>query len=494
MHRIARKAFLIAGVAAMASFAARAQSLDPSGPDPLGDLLDRALKSTPLDTPAPAHNVSHPLTERDAGLFRQAIEQAKRGNVNGARDAIGQMNDALARKTATWALVDSCAESLGFNDVDAARRDLAGWPHAAKRQAAAERLLETAGKTPQQTLDWFAGADPTTAQGAMALASAYKGLGRVADANALIRHWWRDKSFEAEPQRAMLARFGDALTQDDHIRRADILLYGKEGPAAREMIALLPATDQEAARARLALRGEARDATDLVAALPSEMAQSPGVAFERAAYLRRKGMDMAALAEAPYFPHEVATPDQGDRIWDERRHLVLAALRANDAHAAYAAAADSGLTAGADGADAEFDAGWIALTKLNDPGKAAKHFAALEKIGTTPVTKGRALYWEGRAAEARGDKTAANDFYTRAAKHSTTFYGMLAGEKIGQRLTLPSDTRITEQDKARFEARDSIQATRLLFDYGQRELFRLQNQGRGALGQYKAVAPCIERP
>jgi soluble lytic murein transglycosylase len=472
MHKIARKAFLIAGVVAMASVAARAQPGGSAG-DPLGELLDSALKAAPLDTPAPAHNVAHPLSDRDAGLFHQAIESARHANVNGAREAISQLSDPLARKTATWVLVDSAADSLGFYDVDSARRDLAGWPRGAKRQAAAERLLETAGKTPQQTLDWFAGAEPATAQGAMALASAYKGLGRGAEANALIKHWWRDKSFEAEPQRSMLSRFSDALTQDDHVRRADILLYGSQGPAARDMIPLLPADQQTTARTRLALRGEARDATDMVAALPSELAQSPGVAFERAAYLRRKGMDLLALAEAPYFPHEVATPDQGDRIWDERRHLVLAALRAGDAHAAYAAAADSGLTVGSDGADAEFDSGWIALTKLNEPQKAAKHFAALEKIGTTPVTRGRALYWEGRAAEARGEKAAANEFYSRAAKHSTTFYGMLAGEKIGQRLTLISDPIITADAKARFEGRDSIQATRLLFDYGQRELFRV---------------------
>jgi soluble lytic murein transglycosylase len=468
MHKIARKAFLIAGVAAMASVAARAQPIDP-----LGDLLETVSKTAPLDTPAPPHNVSHPLSDRDAGLFRQAIESARHANVNGAREAISQLSDPLARKTATWVLVDCAADSLGFYDVDSARRDLAGWPRGGKRQAGAERLLETSGKTPQQTLDWFAGAEPATAQGAMALASAYKGLGRVAEANALIKHWWRDKSFEAEPQRNMLSRFSDALTQDDHVRRADILLYGSQGPAARDMIPLLPADQQTTARTRLALRSEAREATDMVAALPSELAQSPGVAFERAAYLRRKGMDLLALAEAPYFPHEVATPDQGDRIWDERRHLVLAALRAGDARAAYAAAADSGLTVGADGADAEFDAGWIALTKLNDPQKAAKHFAALEKIGTTPVTRGRALYWEGRAAEARGEKTAAGEFYARAAKHSTTFYGMLAGEKIGQRLTLISDPIITADAKARFEGRDSIQATRLLFDYGQRELFRV---------------------
>ena len=468
MHKIAHKAFLIAGVAVMASVAARAQTADP-----LGDLLASVTKTTPLDTPAPSHALSHALSDRDVGLFRQAIEDARRANVNGAREAIAGMTDPLARKTATWVLVDSAAEMLGFYDVDTARRELADWPHAAKRQAAAERLLESAGKTPQQVVDWFAGAEPTTAQGAMALASAYRGLGRTAEASALIKHWWRDKSFEAEPQRQMLARFGDVLTQDDHARRADILLYGNQGPAAREMIALLPADQQEAARARLALRSEARDANELLAALPPAIAQSPGVAFEHAAYLRRKGMDVLALAQASNFPHEVATPDQADRIWEERRHLVLAGLRVGDAQGAYAAAADSGLTSGPDAAAAEFDAGWIALTKLKQPQTAAKHFAALERIGTSPITEGRALYWEGRAAAARGDKAASHDFYLRAAKYDTTFYGMLAAEKLGMHLTLPPGPVITPKARAAFEAREPVQATRLLFDYGQRELFRV---------------------
>jgi soluble lytic murein transglycosylase len=152
---------------------------------------------------------------------------------------------------------------------------------------------------------------------------------------------------------------------------------------------------------------------------------------------------------------------------------VLTALRAGDPRAAYSAAADSGLTSGSPGADAEFDAGWVALTKLNDPAKAARHFANLERIGTSPVTRGRAFYWEGRAAEARGDKTAAQGFYGQAAKYNTCFYGMLAAEKLGMRLTLASDPQITPQARTAFETRDEIAATRLLFDYGQRELFKV---------------------
>lgn len=476
MHKIARKAFLIAGVAALASVAARAQSVDPQGPgpDPLGDLLESVLRPSAMpDAPLQPTNASHRLTDRDATLLRQAIEAARRANVNGARDAISQISDPLARKTATWVLVDCDADSVGFYEVDKARVELAAWPRGARRQAAAERLLETSGKSAQQIVDWFAGAEPATAQGALALATAEKTLGRTADAGALAKRWWRERSFDEATQATMLARFSDVLTQDDHVKRADMLLYGKEGGAARQMLALIPADQQEAAKARLALRAEARDATALYAALTPELQKSPGVAFEHAAFERRKGLDMLALAQAPNFPHEVTSPDQAERVWDERRHLVLAALRAGDTRAAYAAAADSGLSAGSPGADAAFDAGWIALTKLHEPAEAARHFAAVEKIGSSPVTRGRAFYWEGRAAEAKGDKTAAEAFYGQAARYDTTFYGMLAAEKLGRRLTLASDPIITPEAHAAFEARDEIAATRLLYDYGYRDLFKV---------------------
>ena len=458
----------------MAGLAARAQSTDtPPGGDPLGDLLQGLMKpSARSDAPLQPGSASHRLSDRDANLLRQAIEAARRANVKGARDAIGQMSDPLARKTATWLLVDACADSLGFYDVDKARVDLAAWPRGARRQAAAERLLEASGKSAQQIVDWFAGAAPTTAQGALALATAEKTLGRDDDARNLVRHWWRDRSFDDATQRTMLARFGDILTPEDHARRVDVLLYGKEQASARDMLGLISGDQLAAARARIALRAEARDAADLVAALPPALQTSPGVAFERAAYQRRKGLEMMALTQVANFPHEVTSNDQGERIWEERRRLVLAALRAGDMHAAYAAAADSGLTSGNPGADAEYDAGWVALTKLNEPAKAARHFAALERIGTSPVTRGRAFYWQGRAAEAKGDRSAAQGFYEKASRYDTTFYGMLSAEKLGKRLTLVSDPEITPERRARFEARDEIAGARLLYDYGYRDIFR----------------------
>jgi soluble lytic murein transglycosylase len=463
-----RNAFLAGAAILVATTVARAQPADP-----IGDLLLQGIRPEPDRPPSAQQTVERPLSDADRDRLGQALSAAKRGDVSSARSLIADIRDRTARQTATWALVNADGDALTFAEVDQARRELAGWPRAARRQATAEKLIETSGKSPREVVAWFGASEPATPEGAMALASAYRSLGEQQKASDLIRDWWRNKSFEADQQRMMLTRFGGMLTIGDHIRRADILLYGAQGPATHDMVDLLPPDQQVVAQARMALRSDSSSANSAWDALTPDQQTMPGVAFERAAYLRRKGLDTLAISELQYFPRELTTPEQADRIWDERRRLILAAIHDNDWKAAYQAAANSGLTEGADACDAEFYAGWLALTRLDNPTAAARHFAAIEKIGTSPITRGRALYWEGRAAEARGDKVAADTFYRQGAQYTTTFYGQLAAEKLDLPLVLPKDPVPTAAERRRFEDQDMIQATRLLADEGQRDLFRV---------------------
>ncbi|WP_374570804.1 lytic transglycosylase domain-containing protein [Phenylobacterium sp.] len=449
-------------------------------------LLAGVADAEPADSPAatapagapqvytPQTASYQPLSDAQSQALRQALDAARRADISGAQAAIASLTDPVAKKIAVWALTDANSDSLGFFDVERARSDLSGWPRGARRQAAAEKLVATSGMSPTRMIEWFGGAEPATAEGAMALASAFQAAGRPDDAAKLIRHVWRTKVFEADAQRAMLARFGSLLTVDDHIQRANILLYGSQGPAARDMLDLLPADQRAAAEARMALRANAANANDLVAALPASVAGQPGVMFEKAAYLRRRGLDTLALQIVDQLPHDIPTDDAADRIWNERYQLTLKALRNGDAQGAYKAAADTGLTDGSDAAEAEFYAGWIALTRLNKPGVADNHFAAIERIGSSPITRGRALYWRGRAAEARGDQIQAKLFYSQAAQYNTTFYGQLAGEKVGDGvMQLGRDPVITPADRARFESRETVRAARMLHDIGEDNLFRV---------------------
>ncbi len=460
-----RNALLIGCAILVATTVARAQSADP-----IGDLLAGVAAPQPPVAPPVRQTVARPLSGADVQALGRALAAAKRGEVTTARTAITELSDSVARKAATWALVDANAESLSFWEIEAARRELEGFPRAGRRQAAAERLLETSGKAPGQIVAWFMDQEPQTASGALALASAYRVLGRQAEAGDLIRRWWRDRSFEVDVQRAMLARFPEVLSKDDHIRRADVLLYGAQGPAAREMIALLAAEQQPAALARIALRASSGAGYDQ---LTPEVQASPGVAFERSGYLRRRGLDAEAMALLPSMPKEVVTSEQAERTWDERHSLTLTAIRSGDWATAYRAAANTGITSGTDATEAEFYAGWIALKRLNDPKAAASHFAAIARIGSSPITRARAYYWQGRTAEAVGDRATADGFYALGAEHLTTFYGQLAAEKLGRPMAIAHDPVPTNAERTAFEGRDAVQAMRLLADQGQRDLFRV---------------------
>ena len=421
---------------------------------------------------SPASVAATSVSDTDSSTLLTALSAAKRGDVSGARAAMASLNDPVARKIALWALVDSNAEALSFYDLDSARRDLADWPRGARRDAATERALSTSGLDPARIVAWFGGAPPATAEGAMTLASAYQALGRQQQAVDLIRRTFRDKVFEADAQRAMITRFGSMLTPDDYVRRADILLYGQQGPAARDIVAMLSDTQAAAARVRMAYRQNAANANDLYNGLTPDLQASPGVVFERAAYLRRKGMDTLALPMVVNFPAP-PTEEASTTIWKERKQLVVAALKAGDSAGAYAAAANVQALAPADIAESEFYAGWIALTRLRDPDAAAAHFAQIAAVGASPITKGRALYWQGRAAEAQGDLIAAQAFYSEGARYITTFYGQLAAEKAGlKELRLDPDPVITAGDRARFYGREQVRAARILADIGARDLFR----------------------
>jgi soluble lytic murein transglycosylase len=151
------------------------------------------------------------------------------------------------------------------------------------------------------------------------------------------------------------------------------------------------------------------------------------------------------------------------------------ALRSGNATAAYRAISNHNLQPGTvDFAEAESYAGWLALNKLRDPRQADIHFQRLEQNVKSPVSRARAAYWRGRAAEAMGDTARARAFYEAGAEHTTTFYGQLAAEKAGLRtLVLSPDPKPTSGDVIEFETRETTRALRLLSAAGERSLVRV---------------------
>ena len=398
-----------------------------------------------------------------------ALAAAKLGDGARVKNLLDQTNDPLARKIALWALADATPEAMTWDQADEARRKLQDWPRPSRRQTAAEKLIDRSGLSPRAVVAWFGGIDPTTPEGAMALAGALRQLGQTDAAAAVLQKAWRTLTFDQDTQSAVLARFADVLTIADHVAREDLLLYGAQGNAALDLLRLLPPDQRAIAQARMAVRRGEVGAQSLIDALPLADQVSPGLVYERVMALRDRGDIAGALALINYLPATLPDEKAAARLW-KHGALVVGALQAGDVASAYQVAARSGLTTGADAANAQFYAGWIAFSRLKDPHLADQHFARLGAAGLSPLTQSRSLYWRGRAAEAEGDPVAAQIFYEQASRYYTTFYGQLAATKGGKAdLVLGRDPDITAADQARFEAHDAVRATRLLYALGNHE-------------------------
>lgn len=422
---------------------------------------------------APVSNQPRTLNDQDTALFRQGLAAARARDVSGARNAMAQIGDPTARKLVEWALLDTSAEQLSFGEVAAAQASFAGWPRNDSRQAAAERLLDRSYAGPDAAIDLFQRNAPTTVQGAIALADALDQRGRGDEARRLIRDWWRTKSFDDVSQTRILSRWGATLTQDDHDARLNMLLLGPHGPATRAMISLASPDRQAVANAVMALR-TAYSPDAIVANLSPSQAMDPAVVLERVRILRSQSRQSEGFALLSALPGAPSSTDAQNTLWSERRNYFLDALQRREWRAAYDAMNGHGFPSGERKVDAEFFAGWVALTKLNDPERATRHFETLRQSSSTPITQGRALYWLGRAAEARGETPAAIQYYQAGSRHIQTFYGQLAAEKAGQNtLTLPADPVPTDADRAAFEGNEVVRALRILGETGETSLFRV---------------------
>ncbi len=318
---------------------------------------------------------------------------------------------------------------------------------------------------PDRVVAFFDDVPPQTAEGALAFAAALARKGRVGEAEATLVLAWRTMPMGRGLQAQFLKKYGKLLTPH-HVSRLDRMLWDGHLVSARRMVPLVDEGHRALAEARIALLDVAPGVDGLITKVPDALQTDPGLAHARFVWRDRKGRDKDAidlLLERSKTPDLLGEPDK----WaTRRRNLARWEMRNGNPERAYRVAAYHHLTP-ANGyafADLEWIAGYLALSKLNDPATAAQHFERFDAAVATPISKGRAGYWKGRAYAAMGDADKAYDAYAMGAEHQTSFYGLLAAEQIGRPFDPALANPVTPSDwrKAGFMSSTVTQAGLLL--------------------------------
>ncbi|WP_244487641.1 MULTISPECIES: lytic transglycosylase domain-containing protein [unclassified Aureimonas] len=399
-----------------------------------------------------------------AGELAGGLKSLSAGDVNKAR-AIreGMRRGTLDRQILTWAIALNGGRDVPAREIATAAAELEGWPGMKTLRANSERALYREQPAARDVVQAFAGTRPQTAEGAMALARAQIELGQAGEARRVIARVWREDKMDRAVESQILKTFGPMLTKADHKRRMDMLLYADRVSDAERLKTLANAERLFAARA--AVVREDKSAAKLLAAVPAGQRSDPGFLFSQVEYLRKADKVEEAARILLQAPTDRDALVDAEAWWNERRIIARDLLDRRRYKDAYRVAAAHSAENPAEAAEAEFHAGWIALSFLGDTKTAARHFSKIAELSNRPLSQSRAYYWLGRTADKSGSGNAAQ-YYGRSAAYSTTYYGQLSASRLGKGQGSVAYPKPSSAERQRFESRAAVQAIRRLEDLG----------------------------
>lgn len=342
-------------------------------------------------------------------------------------------------------------------------------------------------------ISYFSSQEPSTGRGALHLIRAFESTGNPNQAKSEAIRAWINLSLTESEQAEFLQRYGNTLTPH-HNARLDALLWRERATEALRMTDLLDSNHNKLATARIGLMRRVEGISQIVANVPGAVSDDAGMAYERFRWRIKSRLQDGAI-ELMLARSTSAERLGKPELWsDKRRSLARQMMRARNYKTAYKLASNHHLTEGEAYSDLEWLSGYIALRFLDDPKTALRHFERFRIAVFTPISLGRAGYWEGRANEALNRPDDARVSYEFGAEYQTSFYGQLAAEKVG----IPMDPRLignetysdflqsTHANSTVFEAAMLFHAAGkpLLFTRFTRHLAEiLDTQERGALAQ-----------
>lgn len=404
----------------------------------------------------------------DTAALRDALEALSRGDPSRAVQIAAGLSDPVAQDIVNWtALRAGTDDWAAYRDFLARNPD---WPGLPFLHAQGERAIPE-GADPGAVIAYFADKSTVSGGGALALALAHQSRGDRAAAEAEAIRAWTSLTMTGPEAAALRSAFGAVLNQGHHhIDRLDHLLWEGAEDRARAMLPLVPEGWQRLAEARLALRARQTGVTALINAVPGDLADDPGLAYERFSWRMRAGnWDTAGdlVLERSVSRDRLGRPD----VWAGRRaDLARDRMRDGDFQGCYRMAAAHHLdrtSAEGDLAENEWLAGYCAY-RLARPERAVAHFEIFLGSVASPISLGRAGYWLGRAHQAAGNTAQAAEAYRLGARYQSSFYGQLAAERGG----LPVDPAFLAQEnfgdwrQADFTRSSVFHAALLYFDAG----------------------------
>ena len=290
----------------------------------------------------------------------------------------------------------------------------------------AEHKLSTKTVSPKKIINWFSETEPLSGFGKMILGESYILIGDQKKGIELIKEGWVNAELTKSELRFYRKKFKKFLNSEDYIKRADYLAWNNKYWDLKRMLRYLPKDYELLYNARQLLMSRSYGVDNAISKVPEKFKNDSGLNYDRLKWRRKRGRVDSSVEILLNIKNTKDYLVRPDKWWTEREIISRSLIYKKKYELAYKISSNHGMVEGPDFAAAEWMSGWIALSFLDDPLLAKDHFENFYNNVGYPISTARGAYWLGRTYKKLKNKEASTEWFKKASKFLTTYYGQLA--------------------------------------------------------------------
>ena len=414
------------------------------------------------------------LDNQDYEYFDLALKSADKWHWDKVKKIKVKIKNEEAKKILDWIRYYNGADDLTFTNYINFIEENSFWPLLDNVKLKAEEKISFSDDH-AALLKYFGMEDPKTGWGKIYYGNSLMQNEDNKKGIRLIKEGYINGNFSRSEQQTLIKKFRSFLDQEDHKKRISDLLWNGKYRTAKSLIKYVDKDYQKLFEARIALISFSGGVDNLISIVPEYLKNNPGLQHDRLKWRIKKGKDESALElMLEVNKNNSLNIERPDKFWKLKKSIIRELINKHEYKNAYKLSINHGLSSNADIASAEWLAGWISITFLNDPATSKVHFQKIWDVSSRPISKARGSYWIGKSYAKLNDKDLSEKWFKEASRYSLTFYGQLAATELNETFNFnPILNEITEVDfKVNAELKDIYSAVSLLDEFNQSRIVK----------------------
>ena len=370
------------------------------------------------------------LSKKDYSYAKQVFLNIKEKKWTSAFRATKKIKDKDFNNLVSWIYLKEKNNKATFSDYIKFIDNNPRYPRINRLKYLAEHKINLNSNSPNTVIGWFENSEPLSGFGKIKLGESYILKGDSEKGGELIKEGWVNASLSSKDLKYLNKKYRKFLNSSDHIKRAEYMAWNYKYWDLKRILRYLPKDQRALYNARQILMSNSYGVDNAIEKVPSNLKSDIGLRYDRLKWRRRRGRVESSLEIINGAPKDNDKLIRADLWWKERQIISRSLINKKKYLLAYEVAKNHSLEEGPELAEAEWMAGWIALSFLNNPNIALKHFKIFYENVGYPISLARGAYWIGLTYEKLGNEKLSKNFYEEGSKYLTTFYGQLSYKKI----------------------------------------------------------------